>query len=423
MAAIGPRGVAVLAGAQEIRRNGDTNYPFRQESDFIYLTGFVEPNALIVLTPCREEGETTLFLNPLDPAAEQWNGRRLGFEAAPTELGVSSAHDIEKVDEFLPSLLDGRQTLHAHFGVDSTFDQRIFEWIAKVKSKRKDAPGEYVNLAQTLHELRLVKSQAEQAQMQKAADITAQAHIKAMKACKPGLGEWDLERELLTEFMQGGARHPAYPCIVASGENACIMHYIDNDAPLQKGQLVLIDAGCELDHYASDVTRTFPVTGKFSSVQRDLYELCLDAQAAAINTIKPGAAFTEPHEAAQKTLTQGLVDRGIIKETLVEALDNESYKKFLVHRCSHWLGLDVHDVGAYEENGKPRKFCPGMVLTVEPGIYIPSNESMDDVDSKWRGIGIRIEDDVLVTPDGHQVLSANCPKTVNEIESLMADGR
>lgn len=423
MAAIGPRSVAIVAGAKELRRNGDTHFPFRQESDFFYLTGFAEPNAVLVLAPCAEKAETTIFLSPKDPSAEQWTGVRLGVDAAPERLGIDQAFDVANMDQELPKLLEGRQSLHALFGFDSAFDQRIFSWVNRVKTQRRSHPGEFVNLAQSLHELRVIKSPVEQEQMQQAADITAKAHIRAMKSCEPGQSEWNLEGELLAEFMSHGARFAAYPSIVASGENACIMHYVENDATLNDGDLVLIDAGCELDHYASDVTRTFPVNGKFSPRQRDLYQLCLEAQKAAIESALPGRHFNDPHETAQRILTQGLIDLEIIdSESVGAAIENEKIKRFLVHRCSHYLGLDVHDVGMFEDNGKSRVLEPGMVLTVEPGVYIPSNEQMEDVDSKWRGIGVRIEDDVLVTEDGNRVLSEKAPKELGDVESLMADG-
>ena len=421
MEEIGDAGVAVIAAAKLMRRNGDTHFHFRQESDFYYLTGFCEPDAILVLTPQRDEGEATIFLNPKNPEREQWDGKRLGVDAAPQILGVNQAFDIAEVDEHLPELLSGRRTVHALFGFDPQFDQRIFGWIGRLRSKRKRAPGDMKNLSQTLHELRVFKSDFEVQQMQQSADIAAAAHIKAMQRCKPGLGEWHLEAELLNEFMQQGARFPAYPCIVASGENACIMHYIENNAELLEGDLVLIDAGCELNHYASDITRTFPVGGTFSPRQRDIYEICLEAQLEAISVAKTGAEFNAMHNVARSKLTQGLIDLGIIQETLDTALEQGSDRKFLVHRCSHWLGLDVHDVGMYEENGQQRLLEPGMVLTIEPGIYIPSNESTEDVDSKWHGIGVRIEDDVLITEEGNRVLSRNVPKDIHDIETLMAD--
>ncbi len=422
MAAIGPKSVAIIAGAKEIRRNGDTHYPFRQESDFFYLSGFAEPNALLVLTPLREEGEVSIFVNPRDPSAEQWTGRRLGVEAAPQVLGVNHAFDVSEIDKQLPQLIEGRQAIHAHFGFDTSFDQRIFSCTSKLKSQRKDAPQEFVDLSNSLHELRVVKSPHEQECMQRAADVTVGAHIRAMESCRPGLYEWHLEAALVSEFMSGGARHAAYPSIVASGENACIMHYIDNNAMLNANDLVLIDAGCELDHYASDVTRTFPISGRFSDRQKELYELCLIAQERAIESAKPGAKFNDPHDTARQVLTQGLIDLEIMDGPLDAALEQNDDRRFLVHRCSHWLGLDVHDAGAYMEDGKSRVLEPGMVLTIEPGIYIPSNESMEDVDPQWRGIGLRIEDDVLITPEGNQVLTASAPKNVDEIESLMEHG-
>lgn len=419
MAIIGPQSVAVVFGADEVLRNADTHFPFRQNSDFFYLTGFTEPNAILVLTPGREQGEVTLFLNPRDPAIEQWVGRRLGPEQACERLGVDVAIDINEVDKKLPTLLADRHVLHTLWTTQSRFDERIHKWLHQSKKQRTSPPEQIMNLALSLHELRLKKSTTEQQTMRRAAEITANAHIRAMKSCRPGLYEWELDAEIQSEFFAHGAHAPAYPSIVAGGENACIMHYVDNSARLIDGTLVLIDAGCEFEHYAADVTRTFPVSGQFSQEQRALYQVVLAAQKAAIAAAQPGNCFKDPHETSQRELVAGLIDLGIIKEDLDTVIEKHLDRKFLVHSCSHWLGLDVHDVGAARHKGKSRVLEEGMVLTIEPGAYIPSNDSMKEVDVKWHGIGIRIEDDVLITADGNEILTAGVPKQPTEIEALM----
>ncbi|MDE0646128.1 MAG: Xaa-Pro aminopeptidase [Gammaproteobacteria bacterium] len=419
MAIIGPESVAVIFGADEVLRNADTHFRFRQNSDFFYLTGFTEPNAILVLTPGREEGEVTLFLNPRDPAIEQWVGRRLGPEQASDQLGVDVAIDINEVDKKLPTLFVDRHSLHTLWTAQSRFDERVHKWLHQLKKQRKSAPEQIMNLSLSLHELRLKKSKLEQQTMRRAAEITAQAHIRAMKSCKPGLYEWELDAEIQSEFLAHGAHAPAYPSIVASGENACIMHYVENSAQLTDGALVLIDAGCEFEHYAADVTRTFPVSGMFSQEQRALYEVVLAAQKAAIAVARPGNCFKDPHEASQRKLVEGLIDLGIIKEDLDTVIEKHLDRKFLVHGCSHWLGLDVHDVGAARHKGKSRVLEDGMVLTIEPGAYIPSDDTMKEVDVTWHGIGIRIEDDVLITADGNEVLTSGAPKHPDEIELLM----
>ena len=419
MAIIGPQSVAVVFGADEVLRNADTHFPFRQNSDFFYLTGFTEPNAILVLTPGREQGEVILFLNPRDPAIEQWVGRRLGPEQACEHLGVDVAIDINEVDKKLPTLLADRHVLHTLWTTQSRFDERIHKWLHQSKKQRTSPPEQIMNLVLSLHELRLKKSTTEQQTMRRAAEITAKAHIRAMKSCRAGLYEWELDAEIQSEFLAHGAHAPAYPSIVAGGENACIMHYVDNSALLIDGTLVLIDAGCEFEHYAADVTRTFPVSGQFSQEQRALYQVVLAAQKAAIAAARTGNCFKDPHEASQRELVAGLIDLGIIKEDLDTVIEKHLDRKFLVHSCSHWLGLDVHDVGAARHKGKSRVLEEGMVLTIEPGAYIPSNDSMKEVDVKWHGIGIRIEDDVLLTADGNEVLTAGVPKQPTEIEALM----
>ena len=419
MAAIGPTGVAIVFGNTEVPRNGDTHYPFRQHSDFFYLTGFGEPNAVLVIAPFHEKGETAIFVNPRDPNMEQWNGYRLGPERASETLGVEAAFPIQQLNTEILDFLAGREAVHALWNAHTKLDQRVLDWLHTLKRKRRDAPEDLVNLALTLHELRLIKSELEQAQMQQAADITSEALIHAMQYCRPGMSEWQLDAEIQSVFLRNGAKAPAYPIIVGSGDNSCIMHYIENSRKMTSEDLVLIDAGCELDHYAADITRTFPVCGKYTKAQHTIYELVLEAQTHAIAVASNGNYFRDPHETSRKILTQGLIDLGILTGTLDEVLEQKLDRRFLVHGCSHWLGLDVHDVGRTMQDGKSRCLEPGMVLTVEPGVYIPDNESMSDIPEHWRGIGVRIEDDVLVTKKGNHVLSHKAPKTPDDIETLM----
>ena len=419
MATIGPTGVAIVFGNTEAPRNGDTHYPFRQDSDFFYLTGFNEPNAVLVLAPFHEKGETAIFVNPRDPSIEQWTGYRLGPERAGDALGIDVACPIHQLDTEILEFLTGRDAVHALWNANTKLDERIPNWLHALKKKRREAPEELINLALSLHELRLIKSESEQAQMQQAADISADAMICAMQKCQPGMFEWQLDAEIQSVFLRNGAKTPAYPTIVGSGDNACIMHYIENSRKMTAQDLVLVDAGCELDHYAADITRTFPVSGQFSDAQRTLYELVLEAQTHAIVVASVGNRFRDPHNTSRKVLTEGLIGLGILNGTLDDALEQNLDRRFLVHGCSHWLGLDVHDVGRPTQNGEPRRLEPGMVMTVEPGIYIPNNEIMEDVEEHWRGIGVRIEDDVLITTDGNHVLSNKAPKTPDDIEALM----
>ena len=419
LAAIGQKGVAIVFGNTEVPRNGDTHYPFRQDSDFFYLTGFNEPNAVLVLAPFHEKGETAIFVNPRDPSTEQWTGYRLGPERASEALGVDAAFSIHQLDMEILEFLKGREEVHALWNANTKLDPRIPEWLHALKRKRREAPEDLVNLALSLHELRLIKSEMEQAQMQQAADISADAMKCAMRSCRPGMFEWQLDAEIQSVFLRNGAKAPAYPIIVGSGDNACIMHYIENSRQMTAPDLVLIDAGCELDHYAADITRTFPVDGRFSVAQRTIYELVLEAQTRAIAVATVGNRFRDAHDASRKVLTQGLIDLGILSCTLDEALEQNLDRRFLVHGCSHWLGLDVHDVGRTNDNGKPRRLEPGMVLTVEPGLYFPNNKTMSDVEERWRGIGVRIEDDILITTEGNHVLSNKAPKSPDDIEALM----
>jgi Xaa-Pro aminopeptidase len=414
--------IAVIPSSAVKVRNKDVDYQFRQDSDFSYLSGFEEPDAVLVLVPGREHGASILFCRERNPEMEMWNGDILGPENALTTLKMDDAFPVGDIDDILPGLLEGRKKVFYSMGRDSRFDAQVMEWVNAIKSKVRSGaqpPGEFVSLDHYLHELRLYKSASEIKVMSKAAEISAQAHIRAMKYCRPGRFEYQLEAEIIHHFMQSGSRYPAYPSIVGGGKNACILHYVENKAELKEGDLVLIDAGCEIDNYASDITRTFPVNGKFSTEQKAVYDVVLNAQLAAIAEVKPGKHWNHPHEAALRVITEGLVELGLLKGDVDQLIADESYKVFFMHRTGHWLGMDVHDVGDYKVGDEWRVLEPGMVLTVEPGIYI-SNDNKQ-VAKRWRGIGIRIEDDVVVTRQGCKVISASVPKTTEEIEKLMSD--
>ena len=417
MAAIGSDAAAIVVANRELPRNHDVDYQFRQDSDFYYLTGFLEPETVLVLTPGSSEGDSTLFVRPRDERLEQWNGRRLGKDRVRERLGIDRGFNLEDLDEEILDLLKDRQVVHFSFGLRPEYDTRFFEWLVAMRGRRLNAPSHFVMMQETLHEMRLFKSDVEITLMQRAADISSKAHCRAMTYTRPGITEHRVETELLSEFYSHGARHTAYPSIVASGENACIMHYVDNDAVLQDGHLLLIDAGCEIDQYASDITRTFPINGNFSGPQQELYDVVLEAQLAAIDAVRPGNPFTAPHETAQRILADGLQQLGILTKEIEDPV--KAAQPFLVHRCSHYLGLDVHDVGAMVTDGKPRTLEPGMVLTVEPGVYVPNEAEGKGVDPKWCGTGIRIEDDVVVTDEGSHVLTSGVPKTRDQIEELM----
>lgn len=416
-----PNGIAIIASASIVERNEGNEYPFRQDSNFQYLTGFPEPEAVLVLMPNRAEGQVLLFCRERDPAMEVWTGTRAGQEGAIKNYGIDQAFAINQLDELMPSLLDGRRVVYSLMASQPKLEQQIAAWVAVVRSRvRQDAiaPQQFNALEPIIHEMRLHKSAAELAVMQRAMDISAKAHIRAMQECKAGLYEYSLDAALEYEFRKGGARLVAYNSIVASGANACILHYQANNAELTAGDLVMIDAGCEIDCYASDISRTFPVTGKFSPEQAALYEIVLAANLAAIAEVAPGKPYQAPHEAAVKIITEGLVELGILQGNVQTLIANNAYAEFYMHSTGHWLGLDVHDVGAYRINKQSRPFEVGMVLTIEPGIYIAPDSVQ--VEEKWRGIGIRIEDNVVVTEQGHRVMTANAPKTIAEIESLMA---
>jgi Xaa-Pro aminopeptidase len=411
-AAIIPTGAVKL-------RNHDSEYRFRPRSDFYYLTGFREPDAVLVLVPHHADAETVLFLNEKDREAETWTGRRLGVVDAPSTLGVARAYPLSELWTRLAELLPGHARLLYGFGEDAAFDRELVARMAELQQKSRaprHVPRQWVEPVLHLHELRLKKDEAELERMRAAARVSAEAHRAVMRAARPGVNEAELDALLEYTFRRRGGTGSAYGNIVAGGANACILHYRENDRPLREGELCLVDAGCEWDFYASDVTRTFPVGGRFTSEQRALYELVLRAEEAALARIRPGATQDEVHDTAVEVLVDGLLALGLLDGTRAEALEQHTYRRFYMHRTGHWLGLDVHDCGLYTVGGIARPFEPGMVTTVEPGLYIaPDDES---VEPRWRGIGIRIEDDVLVTAAGHELLTEDVPKAPDEIEAL-----
>jgi Xaa-Pro aminopeptidase len=420
MQRIGKGNIALLASSATKVRNRDVHYPFRQDSDFYYLTGFSEPDALAIFIPGREQGEYILFCREFDEAKALWEGAHAGLEGATGHYQADDAFPIDDLDEILPGMLENKHKVFYPMGRDSDLDHRLLDWINHIRSQSRSglvAPGELVSLEHILHEMRLFKSPEEVKLMRRAAEVSAQGHIKAMQACKAGLYEYQIEAQLVHHFMHEGLRSVAYPSIVAGGKNACVLHYTENTDKLKNGDLLLIDAGAECDHYAADITRTFPVSGQFSEPQKQLYQLVLDAQTAAIEQIKPGAPWNLAHDASVEVLTKGLLALGLLEGKLKTLIKKEKFKQFYMHRIGHWLGMDVHDVGDYKVDQKWRLLEPGMVLTVEPGLYI--SPDCKAVEEKWRGIGIRIEDDLLVTEQGHEILTRHVPKTIPEIEALM----
>lgn len=424
MAQMEPNSIAILPAAPVRVRNRDVEYAYRQDSDFQYLSGFPEPESVLVLIPGREHGEYILFCRERDPERELWDGLRAGQDGAIRDYGADDAFPIGDIDEILPGLIEGRERVYYAIGSHQEFDQQLLDWINSIRAKARQGaqpPNEFVALDHLLHDMRLYKSAAEVKVMRYAAEVSAQAHVRAMQASRDGLYEYHLEAELEYAFRKGGARLVAYNSIVASGRNACILHYTENDAQLKDGGLVLIDAGCEIDCYASDITRTFPVSGRFTAEQKAIYEVVLEANLEAFRHIAPGRHWNEAHEATVRVITAGLVRLGLLDGDVDALIAAEAYRPFYMHRAGHWLGLDVHDVGDYRIGGEWRVLEPGMAMTVEPGIYIaPDNQQ---VAKKWRGIGVRIEDDVVVTREGCEILTGGVPKSVEEIEALMAAAR
>ena len=420
MRKMGKNSIAILPTATEKTRNRDCHYLFRADSDFQYLTGFNEPDAVAVFIPNRKPAQFILFCRERDPKMELWNGYRAGLQGAIDQYGADDAFPINDISEILPGLLENCSRIFYDMGAHEHFDLQLIGWVNQLNQHSRsgvETPQTFTTLSTHLHEMRLIKSPAEIKCMRKAANISAQAHCNAMLACQPDMMEYEIEAELLYTFKQHGCQ-TAYNSIVGSGKNSCILHYTENNAKLNTGDLLLIDAGAELDGYASDITRTFPVNGQFSTEQAAIYNIVLNAQLAAIQEIKPGITWDTPHNTAIAYITEGLIKLGLLKGNKNKLIRDKAYDKFYMHRTGHWLGLDVHDVGKYKINNKWRRFESGMVLTVEPGIYIQPNSK--GIAKKWWNIGIRIEDDILVTPTGYEVLSKDAPKTITDIESLMS---
>jgi Xaa-Pro aminopeptidase len=420
MRMMGRDAIAILPAAPVVKRNADTEYPYRQDSDFHFLTGFPEPEAVAVLLPHRPEGEYILFVRDRDPTRELWDGRRAGPEGAVSAHGADDAFPMADIDEILPGLLESRSRVYYTMGLHPEFDQRVIGWVNTLRAQAKQGrhtPQEFVALDHLLHDMRLYKSRDELAQMRRAAAVSVTAHERAMRLARPGVMEYQLAAEVMHEFH----RHHgvcAYESIVGGGVNGCILHYRENSAPLRDGDLVLIDAGCELDHYASDITRTFPVNGRFSPAQRALYDVVLAAQEAAIAECRAGNHWNDPHDAAVKVITQGLISLDFLSGKLNRLIKDGAYRPWFMHRTGHWLGIDVHDVGDYKVGDAWRVLEPGMVLTVEPGIYVSPDCRV--APKEFRGIGIRIEDDVAVTRGLPEVLTGALVKDADGIEKLMA---
>lgn len=402
-------------------RNGDVDFQFRADSDFYYLSGFAEPEAVLVISPSRKRGQYVLFCREKDMTRELWDGRRIGLEGAISDFKADDAFPIEDINDILPGMMEEKEKVFTTVGRYPEFDAQLLAWMTKIKQdtrRSKHAPYEFVDLNHILHEQRLIKRVDEVALMRKAGRMSAAGHTKAMQVCRPGMYEYQVQAEMECEFRKAGSHYNAYPSIVAGGRNACILHYTENTDELKDGDLLLIDAGAEFECYAADISRTFPVGGKFSGEQRALYDIVLAAQDAAFTKCSAGHGWNEPHDEAVKVISQGLIDEGLLSGSLEEVLEQQAYTQFYMHRTGHWLGMDVHDVGDYQVEGHWRELEPGMVFTVEPGIYV---NPADGIDERWNHIGIRIEDNVLVRRDGFDNLTAAAPKKPNEIEALMAD--
>lgn len=415
------QGIVIISTAAEVTRNADAHYEFRWDSFFYYLTGFREPESVLVIT-LGPKPKSILFCRDKNLEREIWDGFRYGPAVAQQAFGVDAAYSIDVLDDMLPTLMANQPSIHTPLGVTGNWDSRVTGWLNAVRAKSRTGitvPTEIHDLQAVVAQQRLIKDDHEIALMRRAAVISSDAHRRAMRVARPGLYEYAVEAELMHEFIKNGARQAAYGSIVATGANACVLHYSQNNAVIKAGDLMLIDAGCEFESYAADITRTFPVSGKFNGPQKAIYELVLASQLASIKAVKPGAEFNKYHDLATKVLAQGLIDLKLCKGTLDSVLEREAYKQFYMHRTGHWLGLDVHDAGAYKRNGKSVKLQAGMVLTVEPGLYI---RPAPNVPKQFWDIGVRIEDDVLVTKTGNDVLTKSCPKTVAEVEAAIAEG-
>jgi Xaa-Pro aminopeptidase len=410
--------IAILPSAPVALRSGDVEFVYRQDNDFYYLTGLAEPDSIAVFVPGQKD-EFILFVRPRDKERETWTGRRAGVEGALSDYGASKAHVIDDFGRIIPRLLEKAERVYLPLGLNQPFETRLLALIresAAMRPRLGTGPHTILDPREILHEMRLFKRPEELATMRQAIAISKNAHEAAMRNARGGMMEWEIEALVDYQFRKHGAAGPSYPSIIASGANAATLHYINNDREMRAGDLLLIDAGCEYDFYASDVTRTFPIGSRFTPLQRDLYEIVLAAQLKSIAAIRPGVKFDDPHDAAVDVLVEGMCHLGLFKESPAEVREKSLFRRYYMHRTSHWLGMDVHDVGLYRIAGDSRKLEPGMILTAEPGIYIgPDDESAP---AEFRGIGIRIEDDVLVTPDGHEVLTAAVPKSVADVEAL-----
>jgi Xaa-Pro aminopeptidase len=416
-----PGGIAIFPAAPAAVRNSDVEHPYRQDTDFYYLTGFEEPQAVAVLTPNHPEHRFVLFVQPKDREREVWTGWRAGAEGAKRDYGADAAFTIDKLEEELPKLAEKTDRIYYRFGGDPTFDERMIGFMRLFQRQRQregTGPTSLIDPAEMLHEMRLIKTPGELELLRRAIEITCEGHIAAMEALRPGVYEYQLDATLGYVFRKNGSPRCGYATIVGAGANATVLHYTTNNRRIEDGDLVLIDAGAEFGYYTGDVTRTLPAGGRFTGDQAALYQLVLDAQLQAIDTIRPGATFIDPHDRTVRVLTEGLVRLGLLEGEVDKLIEENKFRKFFMHRTSHWLGMDVHDAGPYKVGDEWRRLAPGMVMTVEPGLYIA--EDAEDVDPRYRGIGIRIEDDVLVTENGHEVLSARVPKTIPDIEGAMS---
>ena len=423
MEAIAPGATAILPSAPVAIRSGDVEFIYRQDSDFYYLTGFTEPESVALLSPGHPDGEYVLFVRPRDKDRETWTGRRAGIEGAIVDYGADKSYVIDDLEKILPRYLEKSERVHYPLGLNEKMDERVLKlvrWAQSMRPRIGVGPSSIIDPRDIIHEARIRKEPAELDAMRCAMKISAEAHRRAMMKARGGMKEWQIEAEVDYTFRSKGATGPSYPSIIASGPNAATLHYISNDREMRTGELLLIDAGAEYDFYAADITRTSPIGARFTQLQRNLYEVVLGAQLKAIDSIKPGVHFDEPHDIALRLLIDGMRDLGILHGSAAEILEKGTYRRYYMHRTSHWLGMDVHDVGLYRVGGASRVLEPGMVLTVEPGLYIAADD--DEVPESFRGIGIRIEDDVLVTETGHEVMTAATPKSVADVETLTTSG-
>jgi len=412
---------AIIVSSSPVKsRISDTDYLYRQDSNFYYLSGYEEPESILLIRPYAKKDNFIIFCRDRDPLKEQWDGFRSGQTGAVQDFGADKSLSISSVDSLMPELLEGAKNIYYSMSSPCGLDQRINTWVDQIRLNTRagaEPPQNLLSLDSVIHEMRLLKSDEEIAVMKQAAEITTEAHIRAMKAVKPGMFEYQLEAEYLYAFNKNGARAPAYNSIVGGGNNACILHYVENNSELKDGDVVLVDAGCEYKYYASDVTRTFPVNGSFTEEQKQIYSVVLEAHKQSMGQLKPGNKWNLAHEKSVEVIVEGLIDLGIIKSSKKEAIDTGEYSKYYMHRIGHWLGMDVHDVGSYKQDGDWRDLEPGMVMTIEPGIYIL--DSLEGVEDKWKGIGVRIEDDVLVTKKGFEVLTPDIPRSIEEVESTV----